>query len=172
MNCFCATRHWRRTCSKNSTMPCEQNRLVYGDRPISVALRPHLLERSQFEAHKVVAELIARRMESTIPHPWVGMLCASRPAPLYSETLEKFPTQKLTSLFVLDVACAFQVTHRRETHRNSQFLKSAPSRAYDQMIMNVFVKARRVNPTKLFATVHITLSLLLWRAKGAIMRFT
>jgi hypothetical protein len=39
------------------------NRLVYGDRPISVALRPHLLERSQFEAHKVVAELIARAFE-------------------------------------------------------------------------------------------------------------
>ena len=32
------------------------NRLVYGDRSISVALRPHLLERSQFEAHKVVAD--------------------------------------------------------------------------------------------------------------------
>jgi hypothetical protein len=38
-------------------------RLVYGDRPISVALRPHLLERSQFEAHKVVAELIVRALE-------------------------------------------------------------------------------------------------------------
>ena len=48
------------------------NRLVYGDRPISVALRPHLLERSQFEAHKVAAELIARRMESTIPPPLGG----------------------------------------------------------------------------------------------------
>jgi hypothetical protein len=39
------------------------NRLTYGDRPISVALRPHLLERSQFEAHKVVAELIAHALE-------------------------------------------------------------------------------------------------------------
>jgi hypothetical protein len=39
------------------------NRLTYGDRPISVALRPHLLERSQFEAQKVVAELIARALE-------------------------------------------------------------------------------------------------------------
>jgi hypothetical protein len=39
------------------------NRLVYDDRPISVALRPHLLERSQFEAHKVVAELIGRALE-------------------------------------------------------------------------------------------------------------
>jgi hypothetical protein len=39
------------------------NRLTYGDRPISVALRPHLLERSQFEAHRVVAELIARALE-------------------------------------------------------------------------------------------------------------
>jgi hypothetical protein len=39
------------------------NRLTYGDRPISVALRPHLLERSQFEAHKVVAELVARALE-------------------------------------------------------------------------------------------------------------
>jgi hypothetical protein len=48
------------------------NRLTYGDRPISVALRPHLLERSQFEAHKVGAELIARRMESMIPPPLGG----------------------------------------------------------------------------------------------------
>ncbi len=39
------------------------NRLTYGDRLISVALRPHLLERAQFEAHKVVAELIARALE-------------------------------------------------------------------------------------------------------------
>jgi hypothetical protein len=39
------------------------NRLTYGDRPISVALRPHLLERSQFEAHKVVAELIVSALE-------------------------------------------------------------------------------------------------------------
>jgi hypothetical protein len=53
------------------------NRLVYGDRPISVALRPHLLDRAQFEAHKVVAELIARRMESTIPHPWMGVCCCA-----------------------------------------------------------------------------------------------
>jgi hypothetical protein len=28
-----------------------KNRLLYGDRPISVALRPPFLERSQFEAH-------------------------------------------------------------------------------------------------------------------------
>jgi glutathionylspermidine synthase len=39
------------------------NRLVYGDRPISVALRPHFLERSQFEVHTAVAELIARALE-------------------------------------------------------------------------------------------------------------
>jgi hypothetical protein len=39
------------------------NRLVYGDRPISVALRPHLLERSQFEAQKALAELIVRALE-------------------------------------------------------------------------------------------------------------
>lgn len=38
-------------------------RLTYGDRPISVALRPHLLERSQFEAQKVMAELIVRALE-------------------------------------------------------------------------------------------------------------
>ena len=37
--------------------------LVYGHRPISVALRPHFLERSQFEAHKATAELIALRDE-------------------------------------------------------------------------------------------------------------
>jgi hypothetical protein len=34
------------------------NRLVYGDRPISVALRPHILERAQFEELRAVAELI------------------------------------------------------------------------------------------------------------------
>jgi hypothetical protein len=39
------------------------NRLVYGDRPISVALRPHLLERPQFEEQKMVAELIVRALE-------------------------------------------------------------------------------------------------------------
>ncbi|HEY5992919.1 MAG TPA: hypothetical protein VIU10_10095 [Candidatus Udaeobacter sp.] len=39
------------------------NRLVYGDRPISVALRPHLLEHSQFEELKTVAELIVRALE-------------------------------------------------------------------------------------------------------------
>src|SRR6266508_3609480 len=39
------------------------NRLVYGDRPISVALRPHFLERSQFEVHTAVAELIASALE-------------------------------------------------------------------------------------------------------------
>jgi hypothetical protein len=39
------------------------NRLVYGDRPMSVSLRPHLLERSQFEAHRVVTELIVRALE-------------------------------------------------------------------------------------------------------------
>ena len=50
------------------------NRLVYGDRPISVALRPHFLERLQFEVHTAVAELVASRMESTIPHSWVGMV--------------------------------------------------------------------------------------------------
>jgi hypothetical protein len=50
------------------------NRLVYGERPISVALRPHFLERLQFEVHTAVAELAARRMESTIPHAWVGMV--------------------------------------------------------------------------------------------------
>ena len=38
-------------------------RLTYGDRPISVALRPHLLERSQFQAQKVVAELIVSALE-------------------------------------------------------------------------------------------------------------
>jgi hypothetical protein len=39
------------------------NRLTYGGRPISVALRPHFLERSQFEAHTAVAELIAGALE-------------------------------------------------------------------------------------------------------------
>jgi hypothetical protein len=39
------------------------NRLTYGDRPISVALRPHFLERSQFEVHTAVAELIASALE-------------------------------------------------------------------------------------------------------------
>ncbi|HEU5245953.1 MAG TPA: hypothetical protein VFU09_02575, partial [Candidatus Udaeobacter sp.] len=40
-----------------------ENRLTYGDRPISVALRPHFLERSQFEIHTAVAELIASALE-------------------------------------------------------------------------------------------------------------
>jgi hypothetical protein len=39
------------------------NGLVYGDRPISVALRPHFLERSQFETHTALAELIASALE-------------------------------------------------------------------------------------------------------------
>jgi hypothetical protein len=39
------------------------NRLTYGDRPISVALRPHFLERSQFEVHTGVAELLASALE-------------------------------------------------------------------------------------------------------------
>ena len=42
------------------------NRLTYGDRPISVSLRPHLLERSQFEAHRVAAELIGRALEKIV----------------------------------------------------------------------------------------------------------
>jgi hypothetical protein len=40
-----------------------ENRLTYGDRPISVALRPHFLERAQFKALKAVAELIVRALE-------------------------------------------------------------------------------------------------------------
>jgi hypothetical protein len=39
------------------------NRLVYGDRPISVALRPHFLERFQFQVHTAGAELIAGALE-------------------------------------------------------------------------------------------------------------
>jgi len=39
------------------------SRLVYGDRPISVALRPHFLERLQFEIHASMAELIASALE-------------------------------------------------------------------------------------------------------------
>jgi hypothetical protein len=39
------------------------NRLVYGDRPISVALRPHFLEQSQFEVYRSAAELIASALE-------------------------------------------------------------------------------------------------------------
>src|SRR6266496_3219304 len=39
------------------------NRLVYGDRPIGIALRPHLLDRSQFEAHTATAELVVRALE-------------------------------------------------------------------------------------------------------------
>jgi hypothetical protein len=39
------------------------NRLVYGGRPISVALRPHFLERLQFEVHAAIAELIASALE-------------------------------------------------------------------------------------------------------------
>ena len=39
------------------------NRLVYADRPISVALRPHLLDGSLFAAHTATAELVARALE-------------------------------------------------------------------------------------------------------------
>jgi hypothetical protein len=39
------------------------NGLVYGDRPISAALRPHFLERSQFEVHTAIAELVASALE-------------------------------------------------------------------------------------------------------------
>jgi hypothetical protein len=41
----------------------QTNRLVYGDRPISVALRPHFLEQSQFEVYRRAAELIAGALE-------------------------------------------------------------------------------------------------------------
>jgi hypothetical protein len=40
-----------------------ENRLTYGDRPISMALRPHFLERSQFDVHTAAAELIASALE-------------------------------------------------------------------------------------------------------------
>ena len=39
------------------------NRLLYGDRPIGVALRPHLLERKQIEALTRAAEAIAGALE-------------------------------------------------------------------------------------------------------------
>jgi hypothetical protein len=39
------------------------NGLVYGDRPISVALRPHFLDRLPFETHTAIAELIASALE-------------------------------------------------------------------------------------------------------------
>jgi hypothetical protein len=39
------------------------NRLVYGDRPIGVALRPHFLERRQFQTLKEAAELIVCALE-------------------------------------------------------------------------------------------------------------
>jgi hypothetical protein len=42
----------------------QTNRLVYGDRPISVALRPHILERPQFETLRAGAELIAGALEN------------------------------------------------------------------------------------------------------------
>jgi hypothetical protein len=38
-------------------------RLLYGERPISAALRPHLLERVQFDTHRTMAELIASALE-------------------------------------------------------------------------------------------------------------
>lgn len=37
--------------------------LVYGDRPIGVALRPHFLERKQFELLAKRAELVASALE-------------------------------------------------------------------------------------------------------------
>jgi hypothetical protein len=39
------------------------NGLVYGDRPIGVALRPHFLDRFQFEIHAEIAKLIASALE-------------------------------------------------------------------------------------------------------------
>lgn len=44
-----------------STM--RMNRLLYGDRPLGVALRPHLLDRAQFDALTRAAELIASALE-------------------------------------------------------------------------------------------------------------
>src|SRR6266567_615455 len=41
----------------------QASRLTYGDRPIGVALRPHLLERKQFDRLAGAAELIARALE-------------------------------------------------------------------------------------------------------------
>lgn len=40
------------------------SRLTYGDRPIGVALRPHLLERKQFQRITAAAELIGRALET------------------------------------------------------------------------------------------------------------
>ncbi|CAN5525401.1 hypothetical protein BH20VER3_BH20VER3_00070 [soil metagenome] len=40
-----------------------RNRLVYGDRPLGVALRPHFLERKQFELLAERAELVAAALE-------------------------------------------------------------------------------------------------------------
>ena len=50
-----------------------RDRLVYGDRPISVALRPHFLERKQFDSLTRKAELIVSALEkiaaAAVPSP-------------------------------------------------------------------------------------------------------
>src|SRR6187200_1373270 len=40
-----------------------KNRLVYGDRPIGIALRPHLLDQKQFRALTLLAERVTRALE-------------------------------------------------------------------------------------------------------------
>src|SRR5215510_12076623 len=40
-----------------------KNRLLYGDRPIGIALRPHLLDQNQFRALTVSAERVTSALE-------------------------------------------------------------------------------------------------------------
>src|SRR4030095_4658920 len=40
-----------------------KNRLLYGDRPIGIALRPHLLDQKQFRALTFAAERVASALE-------------------------------------------------------------------------------------------------------------
>ena len=44
-----------------------KNRLLYGDRPIGIALRPHLLDQKQFRALTLLAERVTSALEKVQP---------------------------------------------------------------------------------------------------------
>ena len=49
--------------SRSCAARCARNRLLYGDRTIGIALRPHLLDEKQFHALTYSAELLASALE-------------------------------------------------------------------------------------------------------------
>ena len=54
-------------------MPCAKTGCVYGDRPIGIALRPHLLDQKQFRALTLLAERVTSALEkvaaAVVQHP-------------------------------------------------------------------------------------------------------